>query len=171
MYAVVTRAVGTPVESFHGLSGDKQTAIIEMAAASRRHLVPIAERNPLWTTTKGTGELILAALHQGVKHIIIGIGGSATNDGGAGMAQALGAQLLTREGKEIDFGGGALRDLVKIDFSLMDPRLKDISIDVACDVTNQLTGKEGASAVFGPQRSEEHTSELQSRGHLVCRLL
>src|SRR5690625_6343845 len=109
MNNVVTGPLGTPVEAFYGLSGDKQTAVIEMAAASGLHLVPIAERNPLLTTTKGTGELILAALNQGVKHIIIGIGGSATNDGGAGMAQALGAQLLTREGKEIGFGGGAFR--------------------------------------------------------------
>src|SRR5690625_7621583 len=113
MYAVVTRAVGTPVESFHGLSGDKQTAIIEMAAASRRHLVPIAERNPLWTTTKGTGELILAALHQGAKHIIIAIGARATNAGRAGMAGACGGQLGTRAGKAIRVGGGVVRAFAK----------------------------------------------------------
>ncbi|HLS60419.1 MAG TPA: glycerate kinase [Virgibacillus sp.] len=173
MTTVVTGPLGTPVKAFYGLSGDKQTAVIEMAAASGLHLVPIAERNPLLTTTKGTGELILAALNQGVKHIIIGIGGSATNDGGAGMAQALGAQLLTREGKEIGFGGGALRDLAEIDPSLIDARLKDISIHVACDVNNQLTGKEGASAVFGPQKgaTEEVIMELdQNLAHYASLL-
>src|SRR5690625_5871804 len=113
MNNVVTGPLGTPVEAFYGLSGDKQTAIIEMAAASGLHLVPIAERNPLWTTTKGTGELILAALHQGAKHIIIGIGGSATNHARAGTAQGVRGQIVIREGEENGIGSGALRDLVE----------------------------------------------------------
>lgn len=149
---VVTGPLGSPVEAFYGISGDEKTAVIEMAAASGIQLVPLDQRNPLLTTTKGTGELILAALNRGVKHIVIGIGGSATNDGGAGMAQALGANLLDRDGNEIDLGGGALRELRTIDIAHIDARLKDVFIEVACDVTNPLTGEEGASAVFGPQK-------------------
>ncbi|WP_409290814.1 glycerate kinase [Peribacillus sp. SCS-37] len=148
----VTGPLGKPVKAFYGLSGDGQTAVIEMAAASGLHLVPPAERNPLVTTTRGTGELIAAALDTGVKHIIIGIGGSATNDGGAGMIQALGGRLLDAAGKEIGPGGGALRELDTIDLSGLDVRLQNVRIEAACDVDNPLTGRSGASAVFGPQK-------------------
>ncbi|WP_409296295.1 glycerate kinase [Peribacillus sp. SCS-26] len=148
----VTGPLGKPVKAFFGLSGDGQTAVIEMAAASGLHLVPPAERNPLVTTTRGTGELIAAALDTGVKHIIIGIGGSATNDGGAGMIQALGGRLLDALGKEIGPGGGTLRELATIDLSGLDVRLQDVRIEAACDVDNPLTGRSGASAVFGPQK-------------------
>ena len=148
----VTGPLGTAVEAFYGLTGDRKTAVIEMAAASGIHLVPKEKRNPLVTTTKGTGELIRAALDQRVERIVIGIGGSATNDGGAGMAQALGARLLDRDGNPLGFGGGELSKLDSIDLSQLDPRLKEVHIEVACDVDHPLTGKRGASAVFGPQK-------------------
>ena len=148
----VTGPLGKPVSSFWGLMGDKKTAVIEMAAASGLPLVPQAERNPMLTTTYGTGELILAALNRGCSKLIIGIGGSATNDGGSGMAQALGASLSDEMGKELPYGGGHLSRLVKIDLSGMDPRLRKIQVLVACDVTNPLTGAEGASHVYGPQK-------------------
>lgn len=148
----VTGPLGTPVEAFFGVLGNKKTAVIEMAAASGLHLVPAEMRNPLLTTTRGTGELIAAALDHGVKHIIIGIGGSATNDGGAGMAKALGVLLLDGNGAEIGEGGGALKDLVSIDISRLDPRIAGLTMEVACDVDNPLTGAKGASAIFGPQK-------------------
>lgn len=148
----VTGPLGEPVQAFYGLSGDERCAFIEMAAASGLESVPVASRNPLITTTWGTGELIRHALDAGVQQIIIGIGGSATNDGGAGMVQALGAKLLTQDSQQIAAGGGALEQLARIDLSGLDSRLADCRIDVACDVTNPLTGPEGATAVFGPQK-------------------
>ncbi|MGD6844945.1 glycerate kinase [Bacillus infantis] len=153
--AQVTGPLGEPLEAFFGLLGDKKTAVIEMAAASGIHLVPPGKRNPLVTTTKGTGELIKAALDLGVRHIIIGIGGSATNDGGAGMAQALGARLLDAEEREIGGGGGSLSSLASIDLSELDERLEAVKIEVACDVDNPLTGEKGASAIFGPQKGAD----------------
>lgn len=148
----VTGPLGEPVNAFYGLSGDMRCAYIEMAAASGLESVPPTRRNPLLTTSWGTGELIRHALDAGVSQIIIGIGGSATNDGGAGMAQALGAKLLSAGQQQIAPGGGALETLTRIDLSELDPRLADCRIDVACDVTNPLTGPQGASAVFGPQK-------------------
>ncbi|MGK3144231.1 glycerate kinase [Pantoea sp. C2G6] len=148
----VTGPLGSPVDAFYGLSGDERTAYIEMAAASGLERVPAAQRDPLVTTSYGTGELIRNALDKGVGHIIIGIGGSATNDGGAGMVQALGARLLDAAGNEIGYGGGALTDLATIDIAALDSRIHQCRIEVACDVTNPLTGKEGASAIFGPQK-------------------
>lgn len=148
----VTGPLGEPVSASFGLLGDGKTAVIEMAAASGLHLVPREKRNPLITTTRGTGELIRAALDCGVEHMIIGIGGSATNDGGAGMAQALGVKLLDANGEELGFGGGCLSQLAQIDVSALDERLNYVKVDVACDVTNPLTGSEGASFVFGPQK-------------------
>jgi glycerate 2-kinase len=148
----VTGPLGDEVAAFYGISNDEACAFIEMAAASGLELVPPARRNPLKTTSYGTGELICHALDQGVKRIIIGIGGSATNDGGAGMVQALGAKLLDKHGKQIGFGGGKLAELDVIDVSFLDPRIKQCQIDVACDVTNPLTGSEGASAIFGRQK-------------------
>ncbi|MDU6390062.1 MAG: glycerate kinase, partial [Pantoea sp.] len=145
----VTGPLGAPVDAFYGLSGDASTAFIEMAAASGLELVPAAQRDPLTTTSFGTGELIKSALDKGVGHIIIGIGGSATNDGGAGMMQALGARLCDAEGQEIGHGGGSLGRLSRIDLSAIDPRLRDRMIHVACDVTNPLVGERGASRIFG----------------------
>ncbi|MGX5089297.1 glycerate kinase [Enterobacter sp. UPMP2052] len=148
----VTGPLGERVDGFYGLSGDEQSAFIEMAAASGLERVAPSKRNPLITTSWGTGELIRHALDAGVKHIIIGIGGSATNDGGAGMVQALGAKLLDAHGQPVGQGGGELANLVRIDVSEFDRRLADCRIEVACDVTNPLTGEEGASAIFGPQK-------------------
>ena len=148
----VTGPQGEPVTAFYGLTGDGKSAIIEMAAASGLALIATHLRNPLKSTSYGTGELIKAALDTGVNHIIIGIGGSATNDGGAGMLQALGVKLLDISGCEIGFGGGELMNLEHIDISSMDPRLRSCRIEAACDVNNPLTGPKGASAVFGPQK-------------------
>lgn len=148
----VTAPLGEQVEAFYGLMGDGKTAIIEMAAASGLHLVPPEQRNPMNTTSYGTGELIKTVLDQGVEHIIIGIGGSATNDGGLGMAQALGIQLLDSDGNPLGFGGGELSKLASIDLTLLDPRLAHIKLEVACDVDNPLCGVQGASHVFGPQK-------------------
>ncbi|WP_105623388.1 glycerate kinase [Cronobacter malonaticus] len=148
----VTAPLGNKVDGFFGLLGDGETAVVEMAAASGLHLVPAAQRDPRITTSYGTGELILAALERGVKAIIIGIGGSATNDGGAGMMQALGARFLDGEGRELAPGGAALARLARLDLSALDPRLAQVSVTVACDVDNPLCGEKGASAVFGPQK-------------------
>jgi len=148
----VTDPLGRPVSSYWGLMGDKKTAVIEMAAASGLPLLDENERNPMVTTTYGTGQLIKAALDRGCRKLIIGIGGSATNDGGGGMAQALGASLVDEEGRELPFGGGYLHKLRKIDLSGMDSRLKNTRIRVACDVNNPLTGSRGASSVYGPQK-------------------
>ncbi|WEN40522.1 Glycerate 2-kinase [Thauera sp. GDN1] len=148
----VSGPLGARVEAFYGLTGDGETAVIEMAAASGLALVPAAQRNPLRTSSRGTGELIRAALDAGARRFILGIGGSATNDGGAGMVQALGARLLDAEGRELDGSGGDLARLDRIDVSALDARLAECRIEVACDVDNPLTGPRGASAVFGPQK-------------------
>ncbi|EHY1013775.1 glycerate kinase [Vibrio vulnificus] len=148
----VTGPLGQRVDGFFGLLGEGKTAVIEMAAASGLHLVTPELRNPLITTTLGTGELIKAALDHGVEHIIVGIGGSATNDGGIGMAQALGIKLLDAQGNALGYGGGELAKLATIDCSQLDPRLAQVRLEVACDVDNPLCGTKGASAVFGPQK-------------------
>src|SRR5690625_1280146 len=150
-----TKAVnplGETIEAFYGLSGDGQLAIIEMAAASGLELIKSDERDVMKATSWGLGDLIHAALEDGVKKILIGLGGSATNDAGAGMIQRLGGKLLDADGEDIGYGGGSLNDLEKIDLSDMDVRLKDVTIEIACDVNNPLTGKEGASVVYGPQK-------------------
>ena len=160
----VTAPLGNQVKSFFGLSGDGKTAIIEMAAASGLHLVPMDKRNPCQTTSFGTGELIKQALDLGVQHIILGIGGSATNDGGAGMLQALGLRLLDKNGQSIGFGGTALSNLAEIQLADLDPRLQHVQIEVACDVNNPLCGERGASAIFGPQKgaTPEMVKELDA---------
>lgn len=148
----VTGPLGQPVEGRFGLLGDGRTAVIEMAAASGLLLVPKEQRDPRITTTYGTGELIRHALDLGVSRMLIGIGGSATNDGGAGMVQALGGKLLRADGSPIGFGGAALLELDRIDLSALDPRLQQVELLVACDVDNPLTGPRGAAAVYGPQK-------------------
>lgn len=151
---LVTDPCGGKVSAAYGVV-ENHTAIIEMAQASGLELVPRDQRNPLTATTFGTGELIRAALDQGCRTIIIGIGGSATNDGGAGMAQALGARLLDSSGQEISWGGGGLLDLERIDVSQLDPRLAETEVRVACDVTNPLYGPQGASYIYGPQKGAD----------------
>ena len=160
----VTAPLGNQVKSFFGLSGDGKTAIIEMAAASGLHLVPMDKRDPCQTTSFGTGELIKQALDLGVQHIILGIGGSATNDGGAGMLQALGLRLLDKNGQSIGFGGAELSKIAEIQMTDLDPRLQYVQIEVACDVNNPLCGERGASAIFGPQKgaTPEMVKELDA---------
>jgi glycerate kinase len=144
--------LGRPVKAQWGAMGDGKTAVVEMARSSGLALLSPAERNPRKTTTYGVGQVIKAALDAGFTRLITGIGGSATNDGGAGMAQALGAKLLDPSGKELEPGGAALANLARIDMSGFDSRLKKVSIEVACDVNNPLCGPTGASAIFGPQK-------------------
>ena len=151
----VTGPLGNTVEAFYGLLGDKKTAVIEMAAASGLPLVPEEKKNPSKTTTYGTGELIAAALDAGAQKIIIGIGGSATNDAGVGMAQALGAEILDKNGEQINFGGGSLNQIEQIKLDNLDSRLENVEILAACDVDNPLYGKEGAAYVYAPQKGAD----------------
>ncbi len=153
--------------SFYGISGDNRTAVIEMAAASGIELLGPAERNPWITSTYGTGQLILDAIHRGCRRILVGIGGSATNDGGAGMASALGIRFLKRSGSEIRPGGGGLGELHSIDLKGREPRITETEILVACDVTNPLTGPEGASATYGPQKGADPQMVEQLDLHLA----
>ena len=152
MTTEVTDPLGGRVSAHWGLLSDKVTGVIEMASASGLPLVPPEKRNPLLTTTYGTGELVLAALESGCRKLIIGIGGSATNDGGAGMAQALGARLMDSTGAELPSGGAALANLKSIDITNLDSRLADCEVLIASDVSNPLCGAQGASAVYGPQK-------------------
>ena len=152
----VTGPLGEKVEAIYGIIESKddlsKTAIIEMSAAAGITLIPEESRNPMNTTTYGVGELILDAIERGCRHFIVGIGGSATNDGGVGMLQALGYDFLTREGKAISYGGNGLRELASIEESNVHPTLKECTFKVACDVTNPLCGENGSSAIFGPQK-------------------
>lgn len=145
-------ALNRPIESFYGVLGDGKTAVIEMAAASGIERLAFHERNPLNTSTFGTGLLIKAALDAGYTELIVGIGGSATNDGGAGMAQALGFGLYDREGLTLNPGGASLGSLDTIDPSNVHPLLGKAKITVACDVRNPLTGPTGATYTYGPQK-------------------
>ena len=141
--------------SFYGITGDGQTAVIEMAAASGIELLKVEERNPWITSTFGTGQLIKDALDRGVRKILLGIGGSATNDGGAGMAQALGVKFSGKTEAVSVQGGGALAELEQVHMEDLDPRIRQTEILVACDVSNPLTGPQGASAVYGPQKGAD----------------
>lgn len=165
--ARVCGPLGEPVEAIYGICGDGRTAVIEMAAASGLSLVPPGQRNPLVTSSFGTGELIRHALDEGLRHLLIGIGGSATNDAGAGMLQALGVRFLDAQQRQLAPGGGALGQLANIDLSELDPRLQDCRIEVACDVDNPLTGSRGASAVFGPQKGATPSMVAQLDANLA----
>ena len=140
------------IDSFFGVLADGETAVIEMASASGLELVPHNQRNPLNTTTFGTGQLILAALDEGCKKIIIGVGGSATTDCGMGMAQALGVVFYDSDRKPLSYGGRHMNDVKYYDDSLLDPRINKAEIKVACDVTNPLFGKRGAAYVYSAQK-------------------
>ena len=152
---LVTDPLGRPVLATYGILGDGSTVVIEMASASGLALVPFDRRDPAITTTRGTGELLREAISIGARRVILGIGGSATNDGGAGFAQALGYRLLDHAGREIGPGGGALANLARIDASKRDPRIGEVVVEVACDVENPLCGSKGASAVYGPQKGAD----------------
>jgi len=148
----VQNPIGETIQAQWGAMGDGVTAVIEMARTSGLALLSLAERDPLNASTYGLGQAISEALDEGFRKFIVGIGGSATNDAGAGMAQALGANLLDGYGNVINFGGAALANLQTVDISNMDSRIKKSKFLVACDVSNPLTGLEGASAVYGPQK-------------------
>ncbi|MGQ9729690.1 MAG: glycerate kinase family protein [Candidatus Zipacnadales bacterium] len=150
--ATVTGPLGGPITAEYAILGDRTTAVIEMAAASGLVLVPPPQRNPLHTTTRGTGELMQAALDRGCRNLIIGLGGSATTDAGMGMAQALGVRFLDSDGQPIPGTGAGLARLAHIDISGLDQRLNGCSVRAACDVKNPLYGQEGAAAVYAPQK-------------------
>jgi glycerate kinase len=169
---IVTGPLGHPVEARFGILGDQRTAVIEMAAASGLVLVRQADRDPLRASTFGTGELILAAIRAGADRLIVGIGGSATNDGGAGMAQALGYRMVDADGEELLPGGGplfALDRIIRPEIS----RISGVEIAVACDVANPLCGPTGASAVYGPQKgaSPEVVAHLDSNLARLARVI
>ncbi|HYK54356.1 MAG TPA: glycerate kinase [Candidatus Eremiobacteraceae bacterium] len=148
----VTCPDGRRVDASFGLLGDGQTAIVELAVASGLVLVPSGSNDPLTATTFGTGELVLGAIEAGARRIVLAIGGSATNDAGAGALSALGARFLDASGAELPRGGAALAKLVTIDDDALSARLRGVSIDIACDVDNPLVGPNGASAIYGPQK-------------------
>jgi glycerate kinase len=150
--SMVSGPLGPQLEALWGVMGDGRTAVVEMALASGLALVPQRRRNPRLTTTAGTGEIIREALDAGYTRIIVGLGGSATNDGGAGMAAALGARFMDAEGRSLPPGGSSLARLDRIDVSNLHPGLQGATIIAATDVTNPLCGPEGASAIFGPQK-------------------
>ncbi|HAE33364.1 MAG: glycerate kinase [SAR202 cluster bacterium] len=160
----VADPTGKPIVAQWGAMGDGNTAVIEMARTSGLALLTLEERDPLNATTYGLGEIIVSALNKGFRKFIVGIGGSATNDAGAGMAQALGIRLMDREGRNLVFGGAALQNLSVIDTSSIDQRVLESNFQIACDVNNPLTGPEGASAVYGPQKgaTEENVIQLDS---------
>lgn len=159
---LVKNSLGNQVEAEYGILGDGITGVIEMASASGIQHVDKKTANPMLTTTYGTGELLIALLDRGIRNFIIGLGGSATNDGGSGLASALGVRFLDKNEKEIGFGGGVLNRLARIDVSKIDTRLSDCKIEMASDVLNPLCGEDGASAVFGPQKgaTPEMVTEL-----------
>lgn len=162
--SIVTGPLGHAVEASWGVLGDGQTAVIEMARASGLAMVPPRRRNPRATTTYGTGEIIRKAIEGGFTRIIVGLGGSATNDAGAGMAVALGARFLDDQGKQLPRGGAALSRLARIDINNLHPKLAETTIVGATDVTNPLCGPSGASAIYGPQKgaTPEIVAELDA---------
>ncbi|MDD3114111.1 MAG: glycerate kinase [Anaerovibrio sp.] len=162
----VTGPLGQKVIADYGIleksqANGKKTAIIEMSAAAGITLVKESEKNPLQTTTYGVGEIIKAAIAKGCRHFIVGIGGSATNDGGIGMLQALGFGILNKDGRQVAFGAQGLQEIERITDENALPELKECTFRIACDVTNTLCGKEGASAVYGPQKGADPDMVLQ----------
>ncbi len=170
----VTGPLGKQIQATYGIVNleNEKTAVIEMAEAAGLTLVPPDERNPLFTTTYGVGELILDAAKKGCRNFLIGIGGSATNDGGVGMLQALGYDFLNAEGKQIAFGAQGLKELASVSDENKNPILEECSFLVACDVKNPLCGKEGCSAVFGPQKGadEQLVQDMDAWLHRYARL-
>ena len=148
----VTDPLGRPTDAVYGILEDLHTAIIEMSAAAGITLIDAKDRNPMNTTTYGVGEMIKDAIGKGCRHFFIGIGGSATNDGGIGMLQALGYGMLDTEGKQVSLGAKGLAELVSITDEDVLPELKKCTFQIACDVKNPLCGEKGCSAVFGPQK-------------------
>lgn len=162
-YINVSGPLGGPVLAPYAILPDGHTAIIELACICGLALLPLNERNPLYTSTFGVGEIIRAALDSGCRRFMIGIGGSATNDAGAGLAQALGIRLLDKNGDDLSSGGASLIHLDRIDMSGLDPRIKDSEIIVGCDVINPLIGPNGATVIYGPQKgaSDQDITNLE----------
>ncbi len=164
--ARVMGPLGKPLEASFAMLGGahRGTAVVELAAAAGLSHVPRERRDPMRTTTRGVGELILAALDAGATQIIVGCGDSGVNDGGAGLAQALGVRLLDRRGEDIPVGGLGLAELDSIDLSGRDSRLAQVTVEVACNVENVLTGSRGVARVFGPQKgaSEEDVRAMEA---------
>ena len=154
VFTKVLDPLGNQIDARYGIVNET-VAVIEMAEASGLSLIPEKNRNPLATSSYGTGQLILHALNKGCKKIIMGIGGSATNDGGVGMATALGAKFLDEKGKELKYGGGVLDKLHHIDINNLDERVNGVEFIVACDVNNPLYGENGASKIFAPQKGAD----------------
>src|ERR1700694_5717538 len=165
--ARVEGPLGDPVEARFGLIDSGSTAVVELATASGLILIPPERRDPRRASTYGFGQLLQAALDAGPSRVIAGIGGSATNDAGAGMAQALGYRLLDAAGHDLPRGGAALAHLERIDPAGFDPRLPSVKVKVACDVTNPLTGPQGASAVYGPQKGADEQAVIELDGALA----
>lgn len=157
----VTGPLGEPVDCVYGILEDSKTAIMEMSGAAGITLVPEADRNPIHTTTYGVGEVIKDAIAKGCRHFIVGIGGSATNDGGIGMLQALGYGMLDENGVQVPFGAKGLKEIKTITDDQVIPELKECTFRVACDVTNTLCGEFGCSAVFGPQKGADAAMIIQ----------
>ena len=158
----VTGPMHSPVDAYYGYLADSHTAVMEMASAAGITLVPAEEKNPLLATSYGVGEMINDALQKGCRNFIIGIGGSATNDGGIGMLKALGVRFLDENGEDVGEGGQALAKVTQIDISGLNPLLKECQIQVACDVNNPLCGENGSTYVYGPQKgvTEDRTKQL-----------
>ena len=164
---ITTRVTGPlfePVDASWGMLGDGQTAVLEMAQASGLPYVPADQKDPRKTTTLGTGEMMAEAIRRGAKKLLIGIGGSATNDGGIGMLQALGARFTDSDGRAAEPTGGSLQHVESADFSGLLPALQDVEITVICDVTNPLLGENGATFIYGPQKgaTPEIRDELEA---------
>ena len=151
----VTGPLGNPVVCEYGIIDETKTAVIEMSGAAGITLVPDAKRNPLYTTTYGVGEVIRDAIEKGCRRFIVGIGGSATNDGGIGMLQALGYGFLNKDGQQVPFGAIGLKELETITDTYVLPELAECEFKIACDVTNPLCGENGCSAVYGPQKGAD----------------
>ena len=152
----VSGPLGKYVDAKWGMLGDSKTAVIEVAEACGLHLILPKDRNPMIASSFGVGELLLSAIDEGAEHIIIGLGGSATNDGGLGFLKAIGIRFLDSHGNELTEGLASLNKLFDIDIDSMDSRLKNVSFEIACDVDNPLTGDQGASAIFGPQKGADN---------------
>lgn len=157
----VTGPLGKKVNCAYGILGDNKTAIVEMSGAAGITLVEESERNPLITTTYGVGEVICDAIKKGCRHFIVGLGGSATNDGGIGMLQALGYGILDRDGNQVCFGANGLKEIETISDDNVIPELKECDFRIACDVTNPLCGEQGSSAIYGPQKGATPTMIMQ----------
>ena len=158
---LVTGPLGKPVECVYGIIEESGTAIVEMSGAAGITLVTEQERNPLNTTTYGVGEVIRDAIAKGCRHFIVGIGGSATNDGGVGMLQALGFGMLDKNGSQVAYGAKGLQDLAQITDINVIPELKECTFRIACDVTNPLCGEQGCSAIYGPQKGADASMIMQ----------